>query len=215
MKNYLLLLLLLSVLFSCRSEPKNESGAETAAMEQPATQPQSTGPQQAPAPEASVQKKEEEPVVGARPAFVPPMSEDVLTITAQNARVKPGADVCVAFRAKGFTNLLAMQYTMAWDPKVLEFKGVDKPGLPYLDQADFGFNRTKEGRLPFVWINDALQPTTIPDESIIYMACFNAIGTSGQSSAIRFVEQPTPFEVVNANEEIQKLNPVEGKVEIE
>ncbi|MCB9035414.1 MAG: hypothetical protein H6557_02225 [Lewinellaceae bacterium] len=215
MKKYLLFLFIPLALFSCRPEPKS-SGQNGAAAEQEASLPQNPDPKKEPPPgQAPAPEPDAEPVVGSRAAYVPPQSQDVLSITARNARVRPGADVCVAFQVKGFTNLLAMQYTMAWDPKVLEFRGVDEPGLPYLDQADFGFNRVKEGLLPFVWINDALQATTIPDESIIYKVCFNAIGASGQSTAIRFTEQPTPFEVVNVNEEIQQLRPVEGKVVVE
>ena len=214
MKNYLIMVFFLAALASCRNEPKG-SGADLATTEQQASQPQNPDPQGKQTAQSANQKQDAEPVVSSRPAFVPPQSQDVLTITAQNARGRAGMDVCVAIKVKGFTNLLAMQYTLAWDPKVLEFKGVDKPGLPYLDQADFGFNRVKEGLLPFVWINDALQATTVPDEAAIYQVCFKAVGASGQSSAVRFVEQPTPFEVVNVNEEVMELKPVEGKVSIE
>ncbi len=217
MKNYLLLLFALSALFSCRNETqaRNEAG-NTDTVEQAPSQPENPDPgRQKQNARPTAQKQQEEPVVSSRPVYEPPRSQDVLTILAQDARARSGSDVCVAVRVKGFTNLLAMQYTLAWDPKALEFKGVDKPGLPYLDDADFGFNRVKEGLLPFVWINDALQATTIPDDSVIYEVCFRAIGAAGQSSAIRFVQQPTPFEVVNIREEIQELRPVEGKVAIE
>lgn len=213
MKNYLALLFFLFALVACRNEPQSQNDQqEAAAAEQEAPTPQASGLQAAPAPTS---EKAAEPEVGSRPAFVPPRSQDVLTVSAQSAQGRSGADVCVAVKVKGFTNLLALQYTLAWDPKVLEFKGVDKAGLPYLDQADFGFNRTGEGLLPFVWINDALQATTIPDEAAIYEVCFRAAGAPGQSSAIRFVEKPTPFEVVNIREELLELKPVEGKVTIE
>lgn len=207
MKNLLLLIFFLAGLMSCRNEPRGgeQPAADTAAAEKPAGQ--------APA-AAAVPEQEARPAVSSRPAFEPARSQDVLTLTAASAQARSGAEVCVAVRVQGFINLLAIQYTLSWDPKVLEFKGVNKPGLPYLDQADFGFNRTRDGLLPFVWINDALQPTTIPDGSAIYEACFGAIGLPGQSAAIRFVESPTPFEVVNGNEEIMELRPVEGKVEI-
>ncbi|MCO6479448.1 MAG: hypothetical protein J5I94_22630 [Phaeodactylibacter sp.] len=213
MKNYLLLLFFLPALLGCRNETQT-GNADT--VEQAPSQPQNPSPgRQEQKAQATAQKQREEPVVSSRPAYEPPRSRDVLTIIAQDTRARSGSEVCVAVKVKGFTNLLALQYTLSWDPKVLEFKGVDKPGLPYLDNADFGFNRVKEGLLPFVWINDALQATTIPDEAVIYEVCFRAIGTAGLSSAIRFVQQPTPFEVVNIQEEIQELRPVEGKVAVE
>ena len=213
MKNYFISLFFLFGLISCRNEPKEGAGS-SAEIEQKAAQVQKTE-QQVQTAQASAQKEDAEPVVGSRPAFEPPRSPDQLTIMAPNKQAPSGAGLCVPIQVKGFVNLIAMQYTLAWDAKVLEFKGVDKPGLPYLDQADFGFNRVKEGLLPFVWINDALQSTTISDGSTIYEVCFKVIGSSGQSSAIRFIEQPTPFEVVNINEEIEQLNPVEGKVVVE
>lgn len=214
MKDFLLFLLLLLALAGCRNEPKN-AGAAGAVAEQPAAAPQGTGPQQPATAEASAEKKDVAPTTGSRPAYTPPQSRDVLTITARSAQARPGADVCVAFQAKGFVNLLAMQFTIAWDPGVLEFKALNNPGLPYLDRADFGYNRLQDGLLPFVWINDALQATTVPDESVVFEVCFKATGASGQSTAIRFQQQPTPFEVVNINEEILKLEPVEGRVTIE
>ena len=110
----------------------------------------------------------------------------------------------------GLALLALYERTREWDKA-----GEIAQKLEKLDQADFGFNRVKEGLLPFVWINDALQATTVPDEAAIYQVCFKAVGASGQSSAVRFVEQPTPFEVVNVNEEVMELKPVEGKVSIE
>ncbi|MCB0557470.1 MAG: hypothetical protein H6573_30595 [Lewinellaceae bacterium] len=216
MKNYFVFLCFLCGLLSCQNEPKDSAGS-TGQVEQPAAlAPETEQPAQpASTAQASARKQDAEPVVGSIPAFEPPRSQDQLTIIARDGQARPGADLCVPIQVKGFVNLIAMQYTLAWDAKVLEFKGVDKPGLPYLDQADFGFNRVKEGLLPFVWINDALQSTTISDGSTIYEVCFKAIGASGQSSAIRFIEQPTPFEVVNINEEIEQLNPVAGKVVVE
>ena len=215
MKNNLIFLLLFLALAACRSEPDNRGG-DAAVTEQSEVTTREPAAQPQPASGTTVskpgQKADAEPAVGARPAYSPAQSENVLTILAGNKEAKPGAAVCVPIRVKGFINLLAMQYTLAWDPAVLEFAGVDKPGLPYLDQADFGYNRVKDGLLPFVWINDALQPTTIPDESIIYEVCFQAAGKAGQSTSIRLVQQPTPFEVVNGNEELQELRPVEGKV---
>ncbi len=209
MKKYLLMSIVPFLLLSCQEDKKAGSGDQGAP--QAASQPQAPDAGQiSTEPSASVP-----PQVSARPGFEPLRSEDVLTLRFPEVTAKPGAEVCLPLQAYDFTQLLAMQYTISWDPALLELKGVKDFGLPFLDQADFGFNRVKEGLLPFVWINDALQSTTIPDGSVIYSICFTVKGKAGQSAKVQFTERPTPFEVVNASEEIQRLQPSEGRVVIE
>ena len=123
MKKYLLFLFIPLALFSCRPEPKS-NGQNGAAAEQEASLPQNPDPKKEQPPgQASASKPDAEPVVGSRPAYVPPQSQDVLAITARNARVRPGADVCVAFQVKGFTESVLSRGRLVVDKGVMAKTG--------------------------------------------------------------------------------------------
>lgn len=221
MKKAIILLLIFSA-WACQPDSKvdkiKEQPAENVQREQPAaaqtastTNNQPEGKAEEPASTIS----QEEIEIGTREANQPAVSEDVLLIEATSTAIKAGEMGCIDIKVRQFINLLSMQYTIAWEPEVLKFNTVKNFGLPYINQQNFGGNRLLEGRLPFVWIDNQLRGTTLPDESTIFTLCFDALGKAGQESEIRFIEQPTPFEVVNIREEVQQLEATPGKVKIE
>ena len=215
-------ILLLGILFAfmaCQSDSKTESQQQAALELQqrqpnaPATQTQVS--EKTAAPQSSDTEIKEEPKIGTREAYQPPQSDDVLLLSATSTTIKTGETGCIDVKAQRFNRLLSMQYTMAWDAKVLKFNSVKNFGLPYMSQQNFAGNRLLEGLLPFVWIDNQLKGTTLPDNTTIFTICFDGIGKAGQSSAFEFVEKPTPFEVVNLQEEVQKLEASAGKITLE
>lgn len=209
------ILLLLALIWSCQADTsaaeqeKTETTATTEPVASSTTTVDETTEKQAP------QTPKEDPKVGTREAYQPPQSKDVLLLSTTSTKVKSGSVACVDIKASQFTNLLSTQYTLSWDPAILQYKGIQNIGLPHVSQQNFGGNRLKEGLLPFVWIDNALKGVTLSNNSTVYTLCFDAIGEAGQSSAIKFVEKPTPFEVVNLAEEIQELQTTPGLVSIE
>jgi len=217
-----ILLLLIGSFWACQPDSKadksQEESAEKIQNEQPTATTAANNSSNQPANKAqgaATATNNEKVEVGTREANQPAVSDDVLLIEAGSTAIKAGEMGCVDIKVRQFSNLLSMQYTIAWDAKVLKFNTVKNFGLPYINQQNFGGNRLLEGRLPFVWIDNQLQGTTIPDESTVFTLCFDALGKAGEESAIRFIEQPTPFEVVNIREEVQQLKATAGKVTIE
>lgn len=164
--------------------------------------------------ETDSRKAEEKPEVGSRAANQPPQSGQVLTLNAKGGEAKAGGKVCVDVQVRDFNNLLSMQYTMAWDANLLAFTDIRNFGLPGLNGQNFGAHRTAEGLLTFVWIDGTLRGVTIPDNSTIFSVCFDVKGQAGQAATFRFTDKPTAFESVDVNEELVRINPVEGKVAI-
>jgi hypothetical protein len=218
MKKILIFGLLLAFA-ACQPDSKTES-QQKAALElqqgQPDTpQPQKKVSENSSTPQSSTAAEKEEVQIGTRAAYQPPKSDDVLILSATSTTIKAGETGCIDVKAQRFNKLLSMQYTMAWDAKVLKFNSVKNFGLPYMNQQNFAGNRLLEGLLPFVWIDNQLKGTTLPDNSTIFTICFDGIGQAGQSSAFSFVEKPTPFEVVNLQEEVQGLEVSAGKITLE
>lgn len=153
--------------------------------------------------------------VGSRPAYVPPKAtQNPLTLGVANLRAKSGAPACLDVQVADFDQLLSMQYSVKWDPAVLQFKSIQNFQLGGLGPEDFGAHRAAEGILTSVWIDENLQGVTVADGATIYQICFNVKGASGQSTEVTFSDGPTPFEVVNLKEEVVDIKGVAGRVTI-
>lgn len=135
-----------------------------------------------------------------------------LTLVAEHKAARAGEDVCINISVADFRNLLSMQYSLLWDPQVLEFEQVQGFNLPYLGENNFGLHRKDKGILTFVWIDNALQGVNLSDGTIIYQICFKVKGSSGSGSEIKFSPEPTPFEVVDVREQVLGINGVSGSV---
>ncbi len=135
-----------------------------------------------------------------------------LTLVAEHQAARTGEEVCVNISVADFNNLLSMQYSLVWDPQILEFEKVQGFNLPYLGENNFGLNRKDKGILTFVWIDNALQGINLADGTTIYQLCFRVKGKTGSGTEIKFSPEPTPFEVVDVREQVLSINPVSGSV---
>ncbi len=128
---------------------------------------------------------------------------------------KTGDQVCVDVQVRGFEKILSMQYTLAWNKAILQFKELKNFKLPYLDAGDFGQHITKDGLLTSAWLDDALKGVSLPDGTSIYQICFEVIGKSGDNSFIKVADLPTPTEVANLREQLIPMNKENGSVKVE
>jgi hypothetical protein len=153
---------------------------------------------------------------GAKPQsslYTPPQSTEVLFLTIDDQTAERGETVCTAVRAQGFNSLLSMQYTVAWDPDVLAFKGLKDFGLPYLTVQNFGTTKVSEGVMPVAWIDNALKGVTVSAGNPLYTICFEA-KASGQSSPVQIIDKPTAIEVVNLGEKLVGLDSEPGLITV-
>jgi hypothetical protein len=103
---------------------------------------------------------------------------------------------------------------LRWDPKVLEYTGVQNFKLPFLTKDNFGVMGIKKGFLTVVWIENNLSGATLADGSPLYQICFTVKGKTGSSSSVSFSPTPTPFEAVNSKEQLAKVTVVNGSVTV-
>jgi gliding motility-associated-like protein len=118
----------------------------------------------------------------------------------------PGTTVCLDVQVENFVNVGAMQFSMAWDPAVIQFQSVQgfNPALIGFDQNGFNttFALTSTGRTTGSWANFNPVGVTLPDGAVIFQICFTVIGNLGQFSEVSFTSIPTPIEIGDSN-----LNP--------
>ena len=137
-----------------------------------------------------------------------------ITLKAEKKTAAPGSKVCVNISVDNFSKMLATQYSLKWDPKVLEYTGVQGFKLPYLTKDNFGTVGIKKGFLTVVWIENNLKGADLANGAVMYQVCFTVKGKAGSSSSIAFSPTPTPFEAVNSKEQLAKVSVVNGSVSV-
>lgn len=137
-----------------------------------------------------------------------------ITLKAEKKTAAPGSKVCVNISADNFSKMLSTQYTLRWDPKVLEYSEVQNFKLPYLSKDNFGTIGIKKGFLTVVWIENNLKGADLANGAAMYQVCFTIKGKAGSSSSITFSPNPTPFEAVNSKEQLAKVSVVNGSVSV-
>lgn len=97
-------------------------------------------------------------------------------------------DVCV--RVRGFNQLASLQFSLAWDPNMLEFLEVyDSNALLNLVPDNFGPVSGVEDTLTFSWFDAS--GVSIAEDSALYCVRFRIVGPLGSTSPLAFVDFPS------------------------
>jgi len=109
--------------------------------------------------------------------------------------------ICVDFRVTGFDALRSMQYSINWNPSVLNFENVVVGSVPNLSVAScFGLPPDlPEGTATFTWSYSLPdQPgITLQDSFLFFQMCFRVVGNCEESTLIEISDGPTMIEVTN------------------
>ena len=134
----------------------------------------------------------------------PPTGDGIINIGAVDSPA--GSSVCIPVAVNDFDGIASMQFSLAWDPAVLEFTGTQNFGLADLNAASFNIDGTANGQIAVAWFDNAAQGVTLADGTVIFELCFEVIGADGATSTITFTDVPTTRELANANNTIDFLS---------
>ncbi len=118
-------------------------------------------------------------------------------LVADSACTMPNGTACFDIKVNDFDDIIALQFSINWDPNVFEFDTVNGFGIPGLGIDGFGtpsFPDVDEGELTLSWLDLSLEGVTLPDLSTIFTLCLKAKGAAGTSSAITFSANPLEIE---------------------
>lgn len=127
---------------------------------------------------------------------IPPVA--ALILTASDISTPKNSEACVTVTARNFRDILSMQYTMQWDPNVLQFKEIRNYGLPGMKENNFSTHLSREGKLTYSWYDPRLVGLTQADGIKLYDVCFDVVGDSGTTSKFEFSGSPTVIEIADA-----------------
>jgi gliding motility-associated-like protein len=120
-----------------------------------------------------------------------------LSMTASATVGNPNDTVCISFSTYDFTNITRMEYTINWEPNVLQFLYLKDFDLPNLSSLNFNQSLAQAlGVIGVSWQN--VTGVTKTSGSSLFKACYRVIGDPGECSDIRFESEPYPINIVTS-----------------
>jgi gliding motility-associated-like protein len=111
-----------------------------------------------------------------------------------------GAILCVDVAVENFQNLGEMEYSVNWNPTVLDFIELqNSDNLTNLNTSSFDEADVDNGNLTVDWSSPGGSGTTLTDGTIIYTLCFQLIGTVEGCAPISFTNTPLAINVESNN----------------
>ncbi len=132
----------------------------------------------------------------------PPTTGEEGIINIAEISAEEGETICVPITAMDFDGIASMQFSLAWDPAVLQFSNTQGFGLADLSANSFNTDGSANGELAVAWFDQAAQGITLADGTTIFEVCFNVIGAVGANTNITFTDVPTTRELATSSETI-------------
>lgn len=144
--------------------------------------------------------------IGTQPGFAIGASDEV---------GRKGDLIFVDVNVSDFDKIVSMQYSMNWDPNILQFEKTQNHKLKDLSNENFGLKEVKDGNLLMAWYDQSVQGVNLPDGTNIYQVVFRVIGDNTAKSKIRFSGKPIVTEIMQANGTPVYFNKVNGSVTLQ
>lgn len=143
---------------------------------------------------------------------IPSWAQPVFQFESETA--VPGEQVCIGVSVSQFTDILAMQMSIHWDPTVLQYQSVGGFNLPFMGGFSFGTIYADQGDLLLSWYDGAGNAQSVPDGTVIFEICFTVIGQPGDNTTLYIDGDPTPVEIVSSagGGTVVGMSQIEGSV---
>ncbi len=121
----------------------------------------------------------------------------LVQFTVSSGQGVQGSRVCLDVRVSDFTNVESIQFNLSYNASLIipecppDFSNSDIP-TGNIDAGNFNCQNLNNGFINFVWTNN---PTTLPDNALLFTVCFNLIGNPGNISPIYFNGQLLDVEI--------------------
>ena len=129
----------------------------------------------------------------------------VLILEVEDATVcSDDGEFCINVSVENFSNIVGMQFSIAYDPTDLDYNSVGNFGLDGLNENVMGLptggvGSTNPGVITVAWTDPTLGGVTVPDGTTIFQICFDPLGADGSSSNVEFSNTPTSIQIIDGN----------------
>lgn len=121
-----------------------------------------------------------------------------VTFSLPFSNADPGeTNVCLGVSVQDFVDIGAVQFSLNWDPAIIQYQTVQNLNLnvPGLNLNSFNEASTNIGQLSFQWPTLGITGTTLTDGETLFEVCFDVIGNLGENSPVSFTDTPTSIQV--------------------
>ena len=106
-----------------------------------------------------------------------------------------GSTIKIPVTVRRFDNVTSANFTLQWDPKVLNFLAVQDFSLNGMTIRSFNTNLHSVGTMLVAWDDPDSFGSSLRDNSKIFDVSFRVIGLSGENSIVKFMGFPSSREV--------------------
>lgn len=126
---------------------------------------------------------------------------------------KQNEEVTVKIRVSNFTDIGGIQWTIRWDPTVIQYSSIGDFNLPDLSTGSFNVTKVSQGYFTTSWYNQ--NGVTRANGDSIFTIKFKLIGADGKASNIDFSGTPLAIEISDKNaQKCTNATLTSGKVNI-
>lgn len=93
----------------------------------------------------------------------------------------PATNGCVTMTADSFPDLVAVQFSLSWDPSIVTFNAVDLGANP-VGFSQSNFFSPNDSTLNLSWISTTGAGVTLPFGTAIFSVCFSPVGPPGTTT---------------------------------
>ena len=142
-----------------------------------------------------------------------PRSVKDVSMQFENTSAPSGDSVFVNLNGAGFENIQNMQFTITWDPTIMEFRGWQSTmEILGLEASSFSTRFVDEGKLTFA---HSIAPGAVTfTDSTLFALKFRMIGLDGQTSSLNITGDPLPILVTDNQFQPQNVNTESATVTI-
>ena len=144
------------------------------------------------------------------PLLVPLQAQP--TFFVPNQVVDSGVFINTDVKVSSFSNIIGVQFSVAWDSTVLRFIGLQDFAMDITEEENFGTNNASSGKIGFFWFDNAVAGVSLDDSTGLFSIKFEVIGEANDSTFISFTDTPTEIEISDTSLTAIDADFVEGKI---
>lgn len=95
--------------------------------------------------------------------------------------------------------IVGLQFSLTWDPEIMEFVGLENFNMPGLNSNSFNLEQVSDGLMTLAWVDPTLTGFSSTEESVIFNVRFKAIGNYADASQITISNNPTTVLAVDVD----------------
>ena len=111
----------------------------------------------------------------------------------------PGDTVTFDLTATDFQNIRAFQFTLEWNPNVMEYVNTGAFSLSGLSAQSIGSTAATDGKLTFLWYNPMASGSSVANGAALCQIHFVASGNIGNATSVDFTGSATEMLLLHQN----------------